>query len=125
MAKRLTKAEQLAAEHDTDDSLLPKLDRGLVQAMANVGDINEALRLGAEYVEARFSIEYGSDMAEVLQKLDPAEDRVKRSLRVLRDLERQLDAEPIQIHAAQENGGIEADVEFAKEVPISKFQLRD
>lgn len=125
MAKRLTKSEQLDAEHDTDDSLLPKLDRGLVQAIADGGDLNEALRLGSEYVEARFSMEYGSDMAEVLLKLDPSEDRAKRALRVLRDLERQLDAEPIQIHAAQENGGIDAGVDIAKEVPISKFQLRD
>jgi hypothetical protein len=110
------------AEHGYE---LPNLDRTLIVAMADVGDIDEALRLGREYVESVFAFQYGNELAHTLVKLDPADARMKRALRVLRDQEKELDAQPIQIQASQENGGINGSTEPHKEVPFWKFQLRD
>ncbi|MEP1520922.1 hypothetical protein [Ascidiaceihabitans sp.] len=123
--KRPSSPKKIGGSGGDEPPVLSTLDRKVILAMADVGDLDVALRLGADHVENVFNVEYGDALAQVLLKLDPAEDRVKRAMRVLRDLEAELDAQPIQIHAPQENGGINGSAEPHKDVPLSKFQLRD
>lgn len=119
MAKSLKQPERLSGSSNQGPEL-PEFDRNIIRAISMCGDLETALKLGRNYVNAQFASKYGAELADVLLRLEPSEARVKRAIKVLRDLEKELDAQPIQIPAPQENGGIDADVETRTETPVSK-----
>lgn len=101
------------------------LDRGVVRAMAEGAEPDEALRLGREYVDHAFAVVYGEKLARVLAGMLIDEELLRHTKTRFERAIRELEAQPVIIASAQENGGADGPAEVGAEVPLSRWLTRD
>ncbi len=104
---------------------LLNIDLGLVVAATECGDLETALGMGGRHVHARFRSLYGHLVAPLERQVAFLQGRIDVSTSALTRNDRNLVAEPLQIQAAYENGGIEGPANPDVELPPRKWQLLD
>lgn len=102
-----------------------RIDLSLVIATTDCGDQGVALGLGRDHVDGRFMATFGDLVTQLERQAAFLGGRVDVAMSALTRNDRHLAAEPLQIQAAYQNGGVDGPADPAVETPPSKWQLRD
>lgn len=115
-----------APERQTEDApSLPLLDRQVIMAAANCGDLETALKIGFDHADASFTILHGAVVTALETEAEFVRARARVEDSALSSTDRELAGQPHQIDAPFENGGITGPGQPNMEVPPLRWQLRD
>lgn len=106
------------------DPPLP-IDRGLMNAAADLDDLDHALTIAYGHVDAVFQTKHGDEVAALEEEKGYVTDRLRVESTALDKIDRELAGEPTQIPAPQQNGGSDGPADPNIELPPKYWQLRD
>ncbi|MEM8821052.1 MAG: hypothetical protein AAGE90_16240 [Pseudomonadota bacterium] len=113
-------------DRDKAEELAPvPIDRGVVGAAIDCGELEQALGLGKAHADAEFDIVHGGRVTSLEAQAVFLRARLDVEQAELDRNERALAREPLQIPASKQNGGADSPGDETEEVPPRRWQLRD